>query len=108
MKNDSPISLLQVNPVYKGWGKQKIRYELRQKGISEFCINKALNALDETEYESGFQRLAAKKWASLQSEKNIFARKNKWQQFLLQKGFEPAIIKTWSFPEENEAGTTSD
>ncbi len=92
----------------KGWGTQKIRYELRQRGISEFCINKALNALDKGEYESGFQRLAAKKWASLQSEKNIFARKSKWQQFLLKKGFEAALIQTWSFPEENNAGTTSD
>ena len=92
----------------KGWGEQKIRYELRQRGISEFCINRALNALDKSEYESGFQRVAAKKWASLQSEKNIFVRKSKWQQFLLQKGFEPAIIKTWSFPEENRTGSASD
>lgn len=92
----------------KGWGTQKIRYELRQREISEFCINKALNALDKSEYESGFQRQAAKKWATLQSEKNIFVRKSKWQQFLLKKGFEPSLIKTWSYPEENITGSTSD
>jgi regulatory protein len=84
----------------KGWGKQKIRYELRQKGVSEFCISKALNAIDDQEYAAGFRRLADKKWLSLRSEKNIFVKKNKWQQFLLQRGFERDIIKTWSFPEE--------
>ncbi len=92
----------------KGWGIQKIRYELRQKGISEFCINKALNALDRAEYESDFRRQAAKKWTSLRSEKNIFVRKSKLQQFLLNKGFEPALIKTWSNPEENNAGSKPD
>jgi regulatory protein len=92
----------------KGWGKQKIRHELRQRGISEFCINKALNSLDRDEYEFGFQYQAAKKWTSLRSEKNIFVRKSKWQQFLLNKGFEPALINTWPFPEENTAGSVSD
>ena len=93
----------------RGWGKQKIRYELRQKGVSEFCITKALNALDETEYAAGFDRHGGiKNGHALQSEKNIFVRKNKWQQFLLQKGFEPALIKSWSFPEENETGTAAE
>ncbi len=92
----------------KGWGKQKIRFELRQKGISEFCITKALKSLDESEYITGFNRQAEKKWHSLQSEKNIFVKKNKWQQYLLQKGFEPALIKTWSFPDNHEAGPLAD
>lgn len=92
----------------RGWGKQKIRYELRQKGVSAFCINQALSALDDTEYAAGFKRVAHKKWAALRGEKNIFVRKNKWQQFLLQRGFEPAIIKSWSFPDENESGTNTE
>lgn len=83
----------------KGWGRQKIRHELRQKGISEFCISNALKSLDNTEYERSFGRQAAKKWASLHSEKNIFVKKSKWQQFLLQRGFEAALIKTWAFPD---------
>jgi regulatory protein len=87
----------------KGWGKQKIRYELRLKGISDFCIAAALKSLDEDEYNAVFNRQAGKKWQALQAEKNIFVRKNKWQQHLLQKGFEPVLIKTWTFPGENEA-----
>src|SRR5450631_2810087 len=46
----------------KGWGKVKIRYELKQKGVSDFCISKALKLLDDKEYENGFQRIADKKW----------------------------------------------
>ncbi len=84
----------------KGWGKIKIRHELRQKAVSEFCILKALKSLDEEDYVSGFNRLAGKKWQALRLEKNIFVRKNKWQQFLLQRGFEPALIKNWDFPDE--------
>lgn len=91
----------------RGWGKQKIRHELRQKGVSSFCISQALNALDETEYTARFERVASKKWAALREEKNIFARKNKWQQFLLQKGYESAIIKSWSFPDEHETGNAT-
>ena len=83
-----------------GWGRIKIRYGLKQKGISEFCILKALQSLDESEYMAGFHRIADKKWHSLQSEKNIFVKKNKWEQFLIQRGFEQSIIKTWSFPEQ--------
>jgi SOS response regulatory protein OraA/RecX len=64
--------------------------------------------LDKEEYETVFNRLAAKKWAALHPEKNIFAKKAKWQQFLLQRGFEPAIIKTWSFPEDKIAGSTAE
>jgi len=82
-----------------GWGRIKIRHGLEQKGISKYCILNALQSLDESEYMAGFQRIANKKWHSLQSEKDIFVKKNKWQQFLLQRGFEHSIIKTWSFPE---------
>jgi regulatory protein len=92
----------------KGWGRQKIRYALRLKGISDYCIKKALSALNEEEYLTGFNRQADKKWRQLQPEKDIFVKKRKWQLFLLQKGFEPEIIKTWPFPQENDAGTPSD
>jgi regulatory protein len=87
------------------WGKLKIRFELRQKGIGEVLINKALRSLDDQEYETIFRRQADKKWRSLQSEKNIFVKKNKWQQFLQLRGFEPALIRTWPFPEEDSEGT---
>ena len=92
----------------RGWSKQKIRHELHLKGITTFCITQALHALDESEYAAGFDRLARKKWDALRTEKNIFVRKNKWQQFLLQRGFEPSMIRSWSFPVEDQAGKATE
>ena len=84
----------------KGWGRQKISYELRLKHISEFCIKKALADIDEAEYLKSFSRLAEKKWNSLHTEKNIFVRTNKCHQYLLQRGFETSLIKNFNFQKE--------
>src|SRR6201996_2709269 len=35
----------------KSWGKVKIRYELQQRKVSEYCIKKALAAIDGEDYE---------------------------------------------------------
>jgi len=91
-----------------GWGRIKIKHALGQKGISNYCILKALRSLDDSEYMAGFKRIADKKWNALQSERNIFVKKSKWQQFLLQRGFEQTIIKTWSDPEHEQAGSGAD
>lgn len=79
----------------KQWGKSKIKYELRQKGISEYLVKKALNAIDEDDYEKTFKKLAEVKLKTLKSEKNIFIKKKKVQQYLLQKGYESALITTF-------------
>jgi regulatory protein len=76
----------------KQWGKTKIKYELRQKNVSDYLIKKALKAIDENEYEKTLTKLAAAKLKALNCEKNIFTKKKKLQQYLLQKGFESAII----------------
>jgi regulatory protein len=82
----------------KGWGKIKIRYELRQKHVSDYCIKKALTAIDETDYTQSLIRLATRKWETLEKESDLFARRRKVQDYLLQKGYEPdriaAAIKT--------------
>lgn len=76
----------------KGWGRVKIRYELKQKQVGEYCIKKALAALDEEDYDRALTKLAAGKWEALQREANLFARRKKVQDYLLQKGYEPALI----------------
>jgi regulatory protein len=76
----------------KHWGRVKIKYELQQKKISTYCIKKALKEIDDVAYKKTFLKLAAEKWKSLKSEKNIFIRKRKTQDYLLQKGFEHELI----------------
>ena len=76
----------------KNWGKVKIRYALKQSGISEYCIKKALAAVEETDYLAKLQQLFTIRQNQLRSEKNMFNRKKKLRDYLLQKGFESDLI----------------
>lgn len=76
----------------KHWGRVKIRYELKQKLASEYCIKKALAAIDEEAYCQTLEKLAAEKWNTLEREKNSFVRKRKVQDYLLQKGYESDLV----------------
>jgi regulatory protein len=79
----------------KHWGKVRICYELKQKQVSEYCIKKALAAIDDEEYEKSLQRLAAAKAESLQDVENPFVRKQKLQEYLLRKGYESDLINSY-------------
>jgi regulatory protein len=71
----------------KQWGKQKIKYELQQKRVSEYCIKKALAHIDNDDYDTTLQKVALKKWNTLKGEQYI-SRQAKTMQFLLRKGYE--------------------
>jgi regulatory protein len=77
----------------KQWGKIKIKQSLKFKQVSDYCIKKALKEIDLREYEKTFQKLAEQKLKTLKSEKNIFIKKRKLQDFLLQRGFENDLVK---------------
>lgn len=72
----------------KHWGKIKITYELKAKGISEYVIKKALKNIPASDYEQTAEKLANQKFKTLKSEKNHLVRKRKMQDYLLQKGYE--------------------
>lgn len=72
----------------KQWGKNKIKQSLKQKQVSDYCIKKALKEINGQEYEKVFLKLAEQKLKTLKSEKNIFIKKRKLQDFLLMKGYE--------------------
>jgi regulatory protein len=76
----------------KQWGKVKIKYELKQKLVSDFCIKKALASINENDYQKTIQKLFSAKLKILKGEKNIFIKKRKLQNHLLQKGFESELI----------------
>lgn len=78
----------------KQWGRVKIRYELKQKQVSEYCIRKALAAIDDEDYHKTLEKLATEKQKSLKGEKNIFTKKRKLQDYLLQKGFEKEMVSS--------------
>lgn len=76
----------------KGWGKNKIKQALKFKQVSDYCIRKALKEIDDTDYKKLLQKLAEQKLKTIKSEKNIFIKKRKLQDFLLQRGFESTLI----------------
>ena len=76
----------------KQWGRIKIKYELQQKRVSPYCIKKAIAAIEESDYTDTLKRLYKAKLATLKSEKNIFVKKTKVRNYLMQKGYEPTLI----------------
>ncbi len=76
----------------KGWGKVKIKYELKQQQVSEYCIRLAVNTIDDVEYEKKLLHLFHQKLKTLKGERNIYIKKRKLQDFLKQKGYEPVLI----------------
>lgn len=76
----------------KRWGRNKIISALKLQQISEYCIRKALTEIDEDEYIEVLKRLAEKRWAELSSERSKLIKKKKFYTFLLQRGFEQALI----------------
>ena len=77
----------------KAWGRVKIKYELKQKRVSEYCIRKALQSIDEEAYQKVLEELAEKKWKSIRgSGVNGFVKMSKTRDYLLQRGFERDLV----------------
>ena len=77
----------------KQWGRTKIKYELKRKNISEYCIKKALGAIDGSDYLATLTKLADVKYSSLKNEKNPFVKRKKLQDHLRLKGYEGDLIQ---------------
>ena len=76
----------------KQWGRVKIKYELKQKKVSEYCIKKALQQISEEEYLAVIKKMADEKYASLKAEQYL-VRKKKTMDFLIRKGFEMDLVR---------------
>lgn len=76
----------------KQWGKVKIKYELKQKQVSEYSIKKALKQIGEEEYLAVLKKMAAEKYASLKSEQYL-VRKKKTMDYLVNRGFERELVR---------------
>lgn len=76
----------------KHWGRNKIKYELRQKQVSDYCIRKALKQIDEAEYLRVLQELAETKYKLLKSDQYMI-RWKKTVDYLTAKGFEAELIR---------------
>lgn len=77
----------------KKWGKIKIRQHLKQKRISKYSMDKGISSIDPEVYISNLTELAERKYLSLASEKDSYAKKVKVYRFLASKGYETDLIK---------------
>jgi regulatory protein len=77
---------------HKKWGRRRIVQELKQKGISEYCIKSGLKQIDGDEYYQNLVDVLEKK-DRLEKEKNPRVRRQKIQVFLMNKGYEQDLIK---------------
>ena len=75
----------------KDWGRKKIYYGLKEKGVSDYLIKQAMKEIDEDVYQKTLRDLAEKKYESLKDEQYL-VRKKKTMDYLLQKGYEPGLI----------------
>ena len=74
------------------WGRTKIKYELKQRQVSDNSIRKALKQIEAKEYLCVLQKLADERFASLKGEQHL-VRKKKTIDYLLQKGYEVELVR---------------
>jgi regulatory protein len=81
-----------------GWGRNKIVYHLKAKGINTKLIELALQELNEQDYETELRELIEKKNNLLKEEDN-WKRMVKVSRYLSSKGYEPEhfmpVLKTF-------------
>ncbi len=75
------------------WGRIKIKHALRKKQVSDYSIKKALKEISESDYKKTLHKLAEQKLKTLKGETNIFNKKKKLHDYLLQKGYEGEIVR---------------
>lgn len=73
------------------WGKNKIIHHLKQKGIEEFYIEKAIESISDKLYCKVLSEEAIKKQQSMKTPLDYHS-KQKLMKFLYQKGFESELV----------------
>jgi regulatory protein len=77
----------------KQWGKVKIKAELKQRRVSEYCIAAALAEIDNNKYKETLHKLAVKRWSSIKGQgTNLFVKMTKTRDYLLLKGYEANLV----------------
>ena len=75
----------------KGWGKEKIKNELKKKKISESCIKKGLQEIQDFEYQNELNKQFQKKNNNTK-EVNHFKKNKKIAKYLISKGYENNMV----------------
>ena len=75
----------------KQWGKIKIKYALKQKNISDYCIKKALSQIRDVDYLKTLQAVI-NSYSKKVKEKDQRKRNYKIAQYAISRGFESDLV----------------
>ncbi len=75
----------------KKWGRNKIKQELKQKHVSDYCILQGLKEIDGDDYMATLKKEAIEKYEKLK-EKNVLIKRNKTAHYLISRGFESNLV----------------
>jgi regulatory protein len=75
----------------KKWGRIKIKQELKQKRVGDYCLKKAMLQINEDEYIKTLRRLIEVK-QKLIHEKSPIKLKYKLMNYALSKGYEKDLV----------------
>lgn len=75
----------------KKWGRNKIKQELKQKKVSDYCIQQGLKEIDADDYLITLNKEAKEKYQKLK-DKNLLIKASKTAQYLMSRGFEGDLV----------------
>ncbi|GAA4001660.1 regulatory protein RecX [Hymenobacter fastidiosus] len=76
----------------KKWGRRRITQELKQKGISDYCIKAGMKEIDGDEYYQNLVDVLEKR-DRVEKERNQRLRRQKLIMFMTVKGYENDLIR---------------
>ena len=76
----------------KKWGRRRISQELKQKGISDYCIKVGMKEIDGDEYYQNLLDVLEKR-DRVEKERNLRLRRQKLTMFMTVKGYENDLIR---------------
>ncbi|PKQ45870.1 regulatory protein RecX [Confluentibacter flavum] len=75
----------------KKWGKSRLAYQLKQKGVSKCNINLAIDGISDKQYIDVFNSLANKK-VDLIKESDKWKKKKKFVDYFIRLGWESYLV----------------
>ena len=85
------IAFVRGKFIYKKWGRNKIKLELKRRKISDYCIKKGLLHIDDGAYMEALISILQKKIDRQKGIKN-YQKNYKAAQFAMSKGYESDLI----------------
>ncbi|HKK76382.1 MAG TPA: regulatory protein RecX [Saprospiraceae bacterium] len=74
----------------KQWGRVRIKRELKQRRVSDYCIRKAMEEIDESDYQETLKQVLEKRLPKIKETKAYQVRK-KLADYAVRRGYEMGL-----------------